>query len=117
MLRSIGAVAAGYLIFAMSAVLLFQMSGRAPHQAQPLAFEIASIIWGCVFALVAGWLTARIATRQPAVHAAALAGVIALGALASLVGDGSGAKWSQLAALVLMAPCAWFGGLVSRLRR
>jgi riboflavin transporter FmnP len=116
MVRSIGAVAAGYLIFAMSAVLLFQMSGRAPHQAQPLGFEIASIIWGCVFALVAGWLTARIAARKPTIHAAALAGVIALGALASLLGDVSGAKWSQIAALVVMAPCAWIGGLVSRLR-
>ena len=100
----------------MSAVLLFQMSGRAPHQAQPVAFEIASIVWGCVFALVAGWLTARIAARKPAVHAGILAGVIALGALASLIGDVSGAKWSQISALVIMAPCAWMGGLVSRAR-
>ncbi len=117
MLRSIGAVAAGYLIFAMSAVLLFQMSGRAPHEAQPIAFEIASVVWGCVFALVAGWLTARIATRNPAAHAAVLAGVIALGAAASLIADVSGAKWSQIAALVTMAPCAWIGGLISRARQ
>ena len=114
MLRSIGAVAAGYLIFASSAVLLFQMSGRAPHQAQPLAFEIASIVWGCVFALVAGWFTARIANRRPVLHAAVLAGVIALGALASLTAEG--AKWTQLAALAVMAPCAWLGGVVSRAR-
>ena len=117
MLRSIGAVAAGYVIFAMSAVLLFQMSGRAPHQAQPIGFEIASVVWGCVFALVAGWLTARIAPRNPTVHAAILAGVIALGAAASLIADLSGAKWSQIAALVVMAPCAWIGGLISRARR
>ena len=115
MLRSIGAVAAGYLIFAMSAVLLFQMSGRAPHQAQPLAFEIASVVWGCVFALVAGWLTARIAARKPVLHAAILAGVIALGALGSLIAA-TGAKWTQVAALVVMAPCAWIGGKVSRAR-
>jgi hypothetical protein len=116
MLRSIGAVAAGYLIFAMSAVLLFQMSGRAPHAAQPLSFEIASVVWGCVFALVAGWLTARIAARKPEVHAAILAGVIALGALGSLVAA-AGAKWTQIAAIVVMAPCAWLGGLLSRARQ
>ena len=116
MLRSIGAVAAGYLIFAMSAVLLFQMSGRAPHQPQPVTFEIASVVWGCVFALVAGWLTARIAARKPVVHAAVLAGVIALGALGSLIAAG-GAKWTQIAALAVMAPCAWAGGLVSRSRQ
>lgn len=116
MLRSVGAVAAGYLIFAMSAVLLFQMSGRAPHQPQPLAFEIASVVWGCVFALVAGWLTARIAARKPAVHSAILAGVIALGALGSMLAA-SGAKWTQLAAVAVMAPCAWVGGIVSRARQ
>ena len=116
MLRSIGAVAAGYLVFASSAVLLFQMSGRAPHQPQPLAFEIASVVWGCVFALVAGWLTARIAARKPVLHAGILAGVIALGALGSLVAA-AGAKWTQIAALVIMAPCAWFGGIVSRARQ
>jgi hypothetical protein len=117
MLRSIGAVAAGYLIFAMSAVLLFQMSGRAPHAAPPRTIDIARIVWGSVFALVAGWLTARIAWRRPVLHAAVLAGVIALGALASLIGDLSGAKWSQIAALVVMAPCAWLGGIVSRARQ
>ena len=116
MLRSIGAVAAGYLVFASSAVLLFQMSGRAPHQPQPLAFEVASVVWGCVFALVAGWLTARIAARKPVLHAGILAGVIALGALGSLVAA-AGAKWTQIAALVIMAPCAWFGGIVSRARQ
>jgi hypothetical protein len=116
MWRSIGAVAAGYLVFASSAVLLFQMSGRAPHQPQPLAFEVASVVWGCVFALVAGWLTARIAARKPVLHAGILAGVIALGALGSLVAA-AGAKWTQIAALVIMAPCAWFGGIVSRARQ
>src|SRR3954469_1274928 len=117
MLRSIGAVVAGYFIFATSAVLLFQLSGRAPHEPAPLAFEIATIVWGCVFALVGGWLTAHIAGRRPVTHAGVLAGVIALGALASLVADAGAAKWTQMSAVAFMAPCAWLGGLVSRARR
>jgi hypothetical protein len=113
MLRSLGAIAAGYLIFGSSAFLLFQLAGVEPHDAAPLRFKIASIIWGAVFALVAGWLAARVAGRRPATHAAIVAAVIALGAVISLVAA-PGAKWSQLAALAIMAPCAWLGGLISR---
>jgi hypothetical protein len=111
MLRSIGAVATGYIIFGASAALLFQLSGQRPHEAAPIGFKIGSTIWGAVFALVAGWLTARIALRKPATHAAILAGLIALGAIVSLAARPSDAKWSQTSALVVMAPCAWLGGL------
>jgi hypothetical protein len=111
MLRSIGAVAAGYFIFASSGLLLFQLSGQNPHQPAALNFKLAAIIWGCVFALVAGWLTARIAPRRPATHAAILAALIATGALVSIVTSPPGAIWSQVSALIAMAPCAWLGGL------
>jgi cytochrome bd-type quinol oxidase subunit 1 len=113
MLRSIGSVAAGYIVFAASAALLFQLSGREPHDPAPLAFMLASIIWGCTFALVAGWLTARVAGRQPMRHAAVLAAIIALGAIVSLIMS-SGESWSQIAAAALMAPSAWLGGRLSR---
>jgi len=117
MLRSIGSVAAGYFIFAASAILLFQMSGRDPHAEAPMAFKAATVIWGAVFALVAGWLTARIAGRQPTTHAAVLAGVIAFGAIVSMVTGPGDAIWSQIAAAVVMAPCAFIGGLISRARQ
>src|SRR4029078_12406474 len=93
--------------------LCFSLSGGDPLQAAPLTFKIATIIWGCVFALVAGWLTARIAPKRPATHGAILAGLIALGALAALI-TASGEKWSQITALVIMAPCAWIGGRLAR---
>jgi hypothetical protein len=110
MLRSLGAVVAGYFVFAASAILLFQLSGRDPHAPAPLTFEIASVVWGSVFALVGGWLAGHVSVRQPASHAAAVAGVIALGAIASMLTDPGAAHWSQLAALAVMAPCAWLGG-------
>ena len=113
MLRSAGAVAAGYVVFAVSAVLLFQLSGRAPHADAPLAFKVASAIWGAVFALVGGWLAAHVSVRRPATHAAAVAALIAIGAIASLAARPSDAIWSQVAALAVMAPCAWMGGLLA----
>lgn len=110
MLRSIGAVAAGYFVFAASAVLLFQLSGRPPHADAPLAFKVASIVWGCVFALVAGFVAGHVSARRPVSHAGAVAAVIAAGAIASMAADAASAHWSQVGALVLMAPCAWLGG-------
>ena len=115
MLRSIGSVAAGYLIFGGSAFLLFQLSGVDPHGPAPLRFKIASIVWGCVFALVAGWLTARIAPSRPVLHAGVLAGIIALMSASFLIlPDRTDPYWTNVAALLLMAPSAWLGGLLSR---
>ncbi len=114
MLRSIGAVALGYVVFGGSGALLFQVSGQPPHQAAPVWFMALTIAWGEVFALIAGWLTARIAVRRPATHGAILAALIAAGAIGSLVADPSGAKWSQISAAVIMAPSAWLGALLAR---
>ncbi len=112
MIRSIGAIATGYVIFAASAVLLFQLSGVDPHAPASAGFKIGSIVCGIVFALVAGWLTGRVAAQREGTHAAILAVVIALGALVSLLASRSGSIWSQVAALVFMAPAAWVGGVL-----
>jgi len=113
MLRSILAVVAGYVFFAVSAFALFQLSGRPPHQAAPLAFEIGSTIYGMVFALLGGHLAARIAGRRPLAHAVAVAALLALGATISLVSTlGKGAIWTQATALLLMAPSAALGGWI-----
>src|SRR3954471_13832781 len=117
MLRSIGAVVAGYFVFAASALLLFQLSGRAPHADAPLTFKIATVIWGAVFAMVGGYLAAHVSVRRPATHAAAVGAVIAIGAIASIAARPSDALWSQLAAVIVMAPCAWAGGLLARRAR
>ena len=117
MLRSIGAVAAGYFVFAASAVLLFQLSGRDPHTEAALAFKAATVVWGCVFAMVGGWLAAHVSVRRPVAHAAVVALVMALGAAASMLADAGGARWTQVAALLVMAPCAWLGGVLAARRR
>jgi hypothetical protein len=115
MIRSIAAVTAGYIVFAGSAELLFQMSGQSPHAPASAGFKIASIVWGVVFALIAGWLTARIAVRRPATHAAVLAALIAIGAFVSLaLRAGDAVIWSQVAALLLMVPATWLGGQLAR---
>ena len=107
--RSVFAVIAGYLVFGLSAVLLFQIAGVDPHADTRLGFKIFSVAYGVVFALGAGWLAARLAPGRPLFHAAIVSAVIAVAATGSLVGA-SGAKWSQLSALLLMTPAALLGG-------
>lgn len=116
-LRSIAAVILGYLMFALSAVLSFRISGQAPHAPAPFGIMLAHILVGVVAAFAGGYVAALLAGRKPAAHGIAVALLLALGAAVSLVSTiGHGAIWSQVAALLVMAPGAAFGGWV-RARR
>jgi hypothetical protein len=70
-----------------------------------------SIAIGVIAAFIGGYVAARLAGRRPLAHGVAVALVLALGASVSLLKTlGHGAIWSQVAALSLMAPSAFFGG-------
>lgn len=111
MVRSVLAVVCGYVAFALPAVVFFQVSGRDPHEAAPVAFMGVSIAFGVVTALAGGAVAAWLAPRKPAVHAMAVAAMIAGGALASMAaGSAAGARWTQVSALLVFTPCAVLGG-------
>ncbi len=111
MIRSILGVVAGYFIFAVSAVLLFSLSGRDSHDVAPPGFMLTSIIYGAFFAALGGYVAATIARRHEFRQAAILSLVIGTGAFISLLArPGKGAIWSQLSALLVMAPAAMIGG-------
>jgi hypothetical protein len=115
--RSILAVVVGYLIFAISAFTFFQVSGQAPHRPAPLSIMVLSMAFGMLFAVLGGYVAAWLAGRRPVAHGGAVAAVLAIGAAVSLLSTiGKGAVWSQVSALILMAPCAVLGGWL-RLRQ
>ncbi len=112
-LRSIGAVLVGYMLFVVTTLAFFKLTGQAPHQAAPPAIMLGSVALGIVAALLGGYAAGYLAGRRPFVHGLAVAAVLALGASASLISTlGHGAIWSQLCALLLMVPAAALGGLV-----
>ena len=118
-LRSIASVLLGYIVFAVSAFSYFKIVKQAPHEAAPLSIMLGSIAIGIVAAYLGGYLAALLAGRRPLTHGIAVACILALGAAASLastLGHG-GAIWSQVAALVLMAPSAAAGGWFRSRRR
>jgi hypothetical protein len=122
-LRSITALIVGYVVFALSAVLLFQIAGQAPHAAASVGFMVGSTLYGIAFACLGGWLAARIAatpTHAPRWPALGMAAIITLGAAISLAFElrRGGAIWSPLSALLFMPPAALAGGaLFWRFRR
>lgn len=111
MARKIIGVIVGYLIFAVSAVLLFQIAGRDPHTPAPISFMFVSFVYGAAFAALGGYVASTIAQSGNLTQAVALAIVIALGATISILSQsGKGAIWSQLGAIFIMAPSALIGG-------
>ena len=110
-LRSVIAVAVGYLVFAASAVALFQLSGHDPHSSNDVGFMVVGIFYGFFFATLAGFVAARIGGRYEIEHSLAVASLIAAaGAASLLMRDSLGVIWTQLAALLVMAPSAMAGG-------
>jgi hypothetical protein len=72
-----------------------------------------SIAVGVIAAFLGGHVAAWLAGRRPLAHGIAVALVLALGATVSLVSTlGHSAIWTQLSALLLMAPSAVLGGWV-----
>jgi hypothetical protein len=108
--RSVLAVIAGYLIFAVCSFALFRFSGHDPYAQATLAFKAIVIGLGVVFAAAGGFVASTIARRNPVAHGAALGFLIALIATISLRSlPPSGHGWTQISAIVAMAPAAVLG--------
>lgn len=111
LLRSIAAVLAGYVIFAVPGFAVFQLSGQKAHAAASYGFMLLATVCGVAFAMAGGYAAGWLAGRRPVSHGLAVALLIALGATVSLIATlGHGAIWSQVTALVFMAPAAAIGG-------
>jgi len=114
-MRAFLAVVAGYLIFAVSAVLLFRLTRVDPHLPAAVGFEAFTIVYGLIFASLGGFVAGKIARRRDLNCGIALGLVIALGATISMITrPGAGALWTQTAALLLFAPASLAGDWIRR---
>lgn len=105
LLRGILGAVVGYVIFAAPAALMFNLMGWDPHAPASITVIVATTVVGIVAAAIGGYVAARIGRAQW--PGAVTAGLIAAGALVSLAtSPGGGAIWSQLVAILLMAPAA-----------
>jgi hypothetical protein len=112
-MRLLLGVLAGYLTFAVSAVLLFQITGQQPHEAASLWFVIGSTAYGMCFGVLAGYVASLVHRRRGMRAAAAVSAIIALSALISFFSRGESTySWSMLATLIFIVPTPPIGAVV-----
>jgi len=115
MLRWILAVITGYLVFAISAALFYQVTGQNPHTVPTILSGIVGVLYGMVIAAMAGFVAARFAPRGKLIASASVGGIIAAGVAVSLIREGpESSLWSQLSLLLLIAPATYVGGILYR---
>jgi len=112
MLRTIAGIVVGYLIFAVPAFLLFRLTHHDPHAPANLGFEVFSVVYGVLFALLGGYLGTVISRKLWV--ALTISAIMVAGAVTSMISTGF--SWSPIAALICMVPAAAAGGWL-RLRR
>src|SRR5260221_9702024 len=117
MLRSVAAVLMGYLLFAFSAVALFVLTGHDPHAPAGTGFMAITILYGIFFSILGGFVAAAVAGagKYEIEHAFAVATLIAAIGAASYIAEAPGeSKWTQLSAVLIIAPAALIGGYLRR---
>jgi hypothetical protein len=120
-IRSVGAVAGGFLVTAvastatdaiMHAAAVFPSSPQMMSDSQ---FVLASG-YRALFTVAGGFVTARLAPDRPMRHTWILAGIGLAAGLAGVVayyvigGAKLGPAWYPIAIVVESIPCVWFGG-------
>ncbi len=109
--RSVLAVVVGYLIFAVSAVLLFNLSGIDLHAEAGVATVVFVVAFGAVFAFIGGYLAKLIAATKTMIVNYALA-ILVAGFAAFSFFKSPGTHYTQIAAIFLFAPMSILGGLL-----
>lgn len=117
-LRAFGGWIAGYLISGVTSVLWFTaLTHHDAHDAASLRFVAATAVFGIVFAVLGGYVGAWIA-RDWALGTAATVAllIVAMGAWSWSETPGE-PHWTQMVALVGMAPAALAGGWLRMMQR
>jgi len=110
MIRNILSILAGYVIFVITSLALFKLSGQDPHADPTTIFVILTVIYGAAFAFVAGLITQLIAKTKNITPNYVLCFIIAGFATFSLFKT-TGNHWTQLLAIFIFAPISILGGL------
>ena len=105
---------AGYLISAVSSILLFTLGRISPHQSATTAVAWITAIYGIVFAVIGAVVGASFSRKNAIGIGASIALTIGVVALWSWYATPADAHWTHMIAIFLMAPAAQFGALFRR---
>jgi hypothetical protein len=105
----------GYLISCISSILFFIVGHISPAKPASTTVMWITAIYGIVFAVIGAIVGANFCRRFALGIGAAVALTIGAVALWSWYSTPGHAHWTQLIAILLMAPAAQFGALFRRL--
>lgn len=125
MIKSIGAIAAGFFVTAVIAlaadeVLLRVATGvrDAAGRINDTRILVIMLTYTAVSAIGGGYVTAWLAPARPLMHAMVLGGIaLALSVVATVMFWESGPVWYHLLAVGMVLPAAWLGGTLVARRR
>ena len=122
--HSIVAVAAGFFtstVMSLGGDIAFRHFSPDAFDAEGHARNDSSLFitmgYEGLFALIAGYVTARLAIRQPMTHTLVMAGVVLLGRVpTAIVAWSTAPPWFHIGVMVLIVPAALLGAKLSELR-
>ena len=123
-LKSIGAVVAGLMVIGAGSTLtdsvLQKLGVFPPFAGVAFATKLLLIAFAqrAAWAVVASWVTARLAPRAPMGHALALGAIgVVLNIAGAIAMWSAGAHWYPFALAAVSLPCAWAGAMLAGGRR
>jgi hypothetical protein len=111
MLRSIGAVVAGYLVMAVAIMVMFIIAFPDPTVTPGMGFMIFSLAYGFLFGILGGWVCGLIARKAELKHAAVIAAIgILISILSMIFAAEQSPVWFQVANMVVLTIAVTAGG-------
>ncbi len=114
-MRVFSGVVLGYLLFELLWFALFRVTNTDPHAPASISFQIGAVVFGLMFALLAGYVASFIGGRPHFIAAWIVGALVVVTAVVIMIRDG--VAWPQVAALLFMTPAAVVGGWSYVLRR
>ena len=123
LLRSAGAVFLGFLavvLLSLGTDQVLHVLEVYPPWGQPMfdpGLNLLALSYRIVYTVIGGYITARLAPRNPMRH------VLTLGAIGTIVGTAGaistipmhlGPSWYPIALAITGLPCTWLGGVLYR---
>ncbi|MFD2937906.1 hypothetical protein [Spirosoma flavum] len=110
MLKRIGGVVAGYALFVISSLLLFNLSGQKPHAQATTSFQMLTALYGIIFSFLSGLVVPLIA-KVKTLKLNYMLGLIMASFAAFSFFKSEGSHWTQLLAIFIFAPFSVIGGM------
>lgn len=121
--RSIAAVFFGFcavVVLSLGTDQIFHMLQIYPPWNQPMrepGLNLLALSYRVIYTVGGGYITARLAPRNPMHHVWVLAGIgLVMGTLGVIATSGMdlGPRWYPIAIAVTAVPCTWLGGVLHR---